>query len=314
MKAVFVSDVSPARGQVYGLRVASFAAAMARRGHDIVLLSPAEADQSATDPQLLTRQLQEHDWRRPLCCACRPEQDRLLNALRRSRLPSAVRRAATAVVFAAIGGVHGDWIAGARPYLDVLAECFRPKIVWGIFGNTSTLVLARSLAHRSGAHWFMDVKDNWDLYVPRGLRRLTAYRFRDAAGFTSNARLHGNLAARCHRQPHAIIYSSIATEMIAPKGRTPRRDVFVLTLIGGTYQTDKLGRFLAALNGWLATLSPAERAVVEFHYAGTATADVAMPSPRHHWNAVLASMALSHTPRSRSCASLPPPMDTFGFR
>ncbi len=121
----------------------------------------------------------------------------------------------------------------------------------------------------------MDVKDNWDLYVPRGLRRLTAYRFRDAAGSTSNARLHGNLAARCHHQPHAIIYSSIATEMIATNGGTPRRDVFVLTLIGGTYQTDKLGRFLAALNGWLATLSPAERAVVEFHYAGTATADVA---------------------------------------
>ncbi len=120
----------------------------------------------------------------------------------------------------------------------------------------------------------MDVKDNWDLYVPRGLRRLTAYRFRNSAGFTSNARLHANLAARWHRQPHAIIYSSIAPEMIAPKGSTPRRDIFVLTLIGGTYQADKLGRFIVALNGWLGTLAPAERAVVEFHYAGTAAGDV----------------------------------------
>jgi hypothetical protein len=177
-------------------------------------------------------------------------------------------------MFAATGGVHSDWIAGATSVTKVLAERFRPQVVWGIFGSTSNLVLAQQLARRSGAHWFMDLKDNWDLYVPPGLRRLTAYRFRNAAGFTSNARFHGDLAARWHRQPHAIIYSSIAREMIAPKGMMPRRDVFNLTLIGGTYQTDKLAGFLAALNGWLGTLAVAERAMVEFHYAGTAVGDV----------------------------------------
>ena len=275
LRAVLVSDVSPARGHVWGLRVSAFARAMARRGHQIVLLSPADAaSDRPVSPREATLSLAGHDWSTPLHLAVAPERHRLLEVAREPRLPAVLRRPLTACLLAVDGGVHGDWERGARPLTGVLADAFRPHIVWSVFGNTSTLVVGQRLARRARVPWMMDIKDNWELYTPPALRPILAYRFRDAAGFTTNAALHGCIAARWLGKPSLVLHSGVAEAMAAPPSATARRDVFLLTLVGSTYSDDNIRQFLAAFAAWLQRLAPPERTQVRLRYAGVSEAEV----------------------------------------
>ena len=140
---------------------------------------------------------------------------------RSSATPGALRRALTAYLILAEGGVQGDWVAGARNAYGTIIEDFRPEIVWANFGNLSNLVVGQQLATRARTPWAIDFKDNFASYVPAGLHSALALRFRNAAAFTANSVLHEQAAARWFRQSRDVIYSSVAPDMVASPDSRP---------------------------------------------------------------------------------------------
>ena len=65
------------------------------------------------------------------------------------------------------------------------------------------------LAKAFGCPWVLDIKDNWELYVPSGLRRLMAWRTRGWAAVTANAEFTARKANIWQRSDAAIIYSGV---------------------------------------------------------------------------------------------------------
>lgn len=270
MKAVFISDVSPTRGHIYGLRFSSLARAMAGRGHRVVVLSPVHADRdNPIGIAELPATLAGHDWSQPLMMTARPARAALVDLSRRQGVPSLLRRGLTGYLLAIEGGVHGDWERGARPLARALAEEFRPDIVWPVFGNASSMVIAQKLAARAVAVWLPDIKDNWEAYTPPAVRPLLRRRFADAAGFTTNAELHGDIAERWLGRKGHVVYSGVADAMAAPSGARARGDVCQFALVGSTYRPEVVARFLSVFRGWLTTLGDDERARIRLRYCGS---------------------------------------------
>lgn len=275
MRCLFISDVSSRAGGVYGLRAASFARAMARRGHQVLLLSPTlDPGEPTLSPATIRDRIAAHDWAEPLSLELAPRETAMLRLHRSSALPQSLRRLATAWLIAAEGGVHGDWVAAARAAHPAILDGFKPEIVWANFGNLSNLVVGQQLARAAGVPWTIDFKDNFASYVPGRLHGVLQRRFADAAAFTGNAELHADIAARWFAQPHEVIYSSIAPAMIAAPDSRPRSDKFLVTLIGSTYTDEFLERFLSGFAAWVKAGGTERRDATLFHYAGAADNNV----------------------------------------
>lgn len=275
MRCVFVSDMSPALGHVYGLRVISLARAMAAQGHQILVIAPVvDPASSGESVQSIATKIAAHDWSTPLLLELAPRDYPLLRLQRSQTAPALLRRLATAWMIAAEGGVHGDWAAAVRAAHPAILKAFTPDIVWANFGNLSNLVAGQQLARAAGVPWTIDFKDNFANYVPRGLHGVLQRRFANAAAFTSNAELHAGFAARWFAQPHEVIYSSVAPEMVAAPDSRPRSDRFLVTLIGSTYTDDFLTRFMRGFASWVAAGGAERRDATLFHYAGAADSNV----------------------------------------
>jgi glycosyltransferase involved in cell wall biosynthesis len=167
------------------------------------------------------------------------------------------------------GGTNDDWVQGARPYWPVIERAFRPDLVWGIFGDPSSLRAAQLLARHVGVPWVADFKDHFEFFVHPLARRIVASRYADAAGFSSNSRFYASVAARFFHMPHVVVYSGVAPAMIAASSGTVDAKVFRIMLVGALYDGDRLRQFFAALAAWLQTVDPADRDSIELTYAGS---------------------------------------------
>lgn len=273
MRLVFVNHAHPETPHVSGMRLGHFADAMARRGHAVILLTASLPERSVVNAEVHAElgKLAERDWGAPLVVPVRPQTYRPVEVVRQRALPSVLRRALTAWLFVRHGGVFADWTLAALPIAQRIAEEFKPDLVWATFGNTSNLWLAQSIAKRAGCPWVMDVKDNWEAFVPVGLRQVMARRFSDAAGMTSNARHHQLVASRWLKVlNYAVIYSGVGETFFAAESHEPdeaaQRDI---VLVGSTYDEDRLSECLGALSAWLAALPPRELERIRFVYAGS---------------------------------------------
>ena len=271
MKLVFVNDIHPDTSHVSAMRMYYFAKMMATRGHQVVLLtgeSPAQPGHGVCASEIATA-VAAHDWASPLVLPVR-ERGASIRSGGTDGLPRLVRKAKTAWRLLGGDGVHGPWVANARPILDKVADAFDPDLAWATFGNTSNLLLGQWLARRAGCPWVADIKDNWGEFIPRGLRHAVAWRFRDAAGMTSNAWLHLRAAeAWGGSRPSKVVYSGVAEAFYraAPEGQGDRfHDVL---LVGSTYSRANLRVFLSALKQWAESLSASDRARLRFVYAGS---------------------------------------------
>lgn len=272
MRLVFVNHAHPNLSHVSGMRLGYFAVEMARRGHQVVLLTCALPASTAVDPTgpSLTEQLNAHDWTRPMVVAIPPVRRRALDLIRHNRVPAIVRRVMTAWQLVIHGGMFADWHKAAEGAIAQLSDEFRPDAVWGTFGNTTNLTIAQQLARHAGCPWVMDIKDNWTAFVPRLIRRPMAWRFRDAAGWTSNCRHHQEVAIRWFRQrPTEVIYSGVAEEFFGCADPSPDSERRQLLLLGSVYDDARLAAYLAAVREWMESLPPEERESALFIYAGT---------------------------------------------
>lgn len=277
MRLIFVNQAHPDIAHVSGMRLGNFATAMAKRDHQVVLLTSALSRRASRNWSNLDIQdaLSRHNWSKPLILDVSPQTLWYLEAVRRGALPSAVRRMLTAWSFIWNGGTFADWSMQAQIAGFYLIRYFKPDAVWATFGNTSNLRLAQSIAGRAHCPWVIDIKDNWSSFVPAGLRRFMAWRFRDAAGITSNALHHLSIAERwLHNAPKCVIYSGVADSFYEPQSYSIFPRQWEVLLVGSIYSQDRLLQFMQGLQSWLRELSPDERTSIRFVYAGSDTARV----------------------------------------
>jgi len=247
---------------VCGLRFGRFAEAMARRGHQIVLLTETFPSETApVAPSELSEALDQHDWNDPYILACRPAGHRSAERARQGDGASAWRKLMIARYFLTDGGMFADWQAGAAPYVDALARNFAPDLVWATFGNTDSWSIARRLSQRAGCPWIADFKDNWDAFIPAGLRGHLARRFGDAAHMTVLSESHCDQADRWFDSIKTVLYSGVDALRSASGGDGR----FRICMAGSAYDQHQLGGLVSGIAAWLGESTGID---AEFVYAG----------------------------------------------
>lgn len=267
MRAIFVNHCHPDCPHVCGTRAREFANALARQGHQIVLLTETlHRDDPAPDPNSLAAALAAHDWRQPFRLACRPRPSPMLEALRTGRLPGPLRKLIVLYQYLMHGGMFTDWRAGSRQYWAVLAEAFRPQVVWGIFGNTDAWAIAQEIAHQSNCPWVRDIKDQWTRFIPAVLRPVLARRFADAAGTTALSQANATNAAPWFPGRATVVYSGIDADLLASDLPQTTVGPWTITLVGATYSPTSLAVLVAGIARFL---DGAARGAVRLVYVGT---------------------------------------------
>ena len=271
MKLVCVNVLHPDVAHVAGMRVPYLARELARRGHQVLLITPTltARERASVEAQDLAGAIARHDWTTPLHLTVPPRPDAMLTAVREGTLPAVARRIVTLWYQVRHLGVFEDWSSACEPYARALAAGWKPDLVWGTFGNTGCIKVAQRTARTCGVPWVIDFKDSWSYFLHPSLRSYMAWRFGDAAAATANADFSRAVAGRWFGGLEtSLIYSGVADEFFAgPAGGEPSQ-ASELVLVGGAYSESRLREFLTGLQGWLEESPPAVRQSVRLIYLG----------------------------------------------
>lgn len=273
MRAVFVNQCHPDTPHVCAVRLREFAAAMARRGHRVVLLTEtlgAGGNRKGASPDRLETRLDGHDWDEPLHVGCARAPSPLLERLHDGKLWSGFRKAVVATSFVFHGGVFAHWTEGSRHTIATLASAFRPDIVWGAFGCTDVWNVARLAAAEADCPWIADIKDNWEIFIPLGLRTILARRYAGAAGFTALSAGHASIAAKRFRTTARVIHSGFprngVVDGVGDGGSDGGSGRFRIVASGSIYDGDTFAAVVRGIREWLSERRTDQP--VEFCYAG----------------------------------------------
>jgi len=114
-------------------------------------------------------------------------------------------------------------------------------------------VLGRKLAKMTGCPWIADIKDNWQEFVPKGLRKIVAGQISDST--------HTTLLSEAHRETYpdngtskfTTIYNGISDDLMKfHKAKGQSSEVLNEILISGSlYDFDALSDLLRMIVNWL---------------------------------------------------------------
>lgn len=227
---LFINATHPADSHVSALRVASFARAVARLGHEVYLLTrqsnaiegaqSANARDQVSQPATL-RVMENSDSGGRVLHIVAPGQPG-----RQSRGPMVLRRALTFANWLRGSSSDPDWVRSARSVLDQALADVDIDLVWATFTPIECWTIAQGFARQREVAFVADIKDDWQFYVPSGLRRLVAQQVGAASAFTANSLCHwdGFPKNNCRR---SVIYSGYWRDQI--KARSSPRSNNVLT-------------------------------------------------------------------------------------
>lgn len=279
MNLVFVNHMHPSTPHVSGMRSWYFAQELAKRGHRVVQVCEwREGAEPAPETHQLALLLQAHDWAEPLLLPIRPQSHRLLNRIRSARTPFMLRKGLVLWSYLRSSGMFTDFSSAVTPYLGALAQEFKPQVTWGLFGNTDCWLIAQRLSRMADCPWIADMKDSWEVFMRRPLRKVIARRFKDMAGCTANAEFNARVLEAWFPPKPAVVYSGVASCFHASAPGEQDAGVFRLTLTGSVHDVDGLQRFVGALMEWLRDLARSMdngTTGVEIVYAGADSAKIA---------------------------------------
>jgi len=268
VRALFVGQCHPATPHVCGVRLREFATALARRGHQVVTLTePLDPTGPGDGADGIAARLAAHDWSTPFTVAAGRAPAPLLGRLHEGRLPAGLRQGVVATAFVFRGGVFADWRAGCREAGAALARTFRPEIAWGTFGVSDAWNVARDAAREAGCPWVADLKDNWDNFIPKGLRGWLARRYADAAHLTVLSEAHREIATRRFPVPATVVNSGFARPAAdSPPPSDEDDGAFRILAAGSIYDGRAMAAIVAGIAAWLEGRQAA--APVEIDYCG----------------------------------------------
>jgi hypothetical protein len=210
MRLVFINYIHPLYRHISAVRVSRFAEELAKRGHHVILLTKTLRDgDPGTKISEVSEMIKIHDWSSPLHIECAPAKMPGLQRLREQKSSSRHKKLRVCYEYAFHGGMFYDWAMGVTPYGEIIAKTFRPAATWGTFGNPDTLWVCRNISKQASAAWCIDVKDNWERFVPPPFRRRLSRRLAAADALTANSVFHGKIAERWIGRPFTTVYSGI---------------------------------------------------------------------------------------------------------
>jgi hypothetical protein len=167
------------------------------------------------------------------------------------------------------GGVKGRWVRNAVHDVKQHLMDFRPDIVWCTFGMMEAVFAARRIARDAPCPWILDIKDNWELFVPSGMRRLMVWRTRGWAAVTTNAGFTAARTIRWQRTGSEVIYSGVEDAFFRVEASAFEGPSAIdIVLAGSLYFATHLGAVLNGIAQWFNSLPMNERCQVTIRYAG----------------------------------------------
>jgi len=263
MNILMINPVHPATPHISAVRAWRFASELAVLGHKVILLTAAQQGQHPASSELIA----DHDWKQVFIVACATSNKEAEEA---GALPKYLRMLLTAWKMLKYGGRNRIWADNAMRAAHNLNKNFSPDVIWCTFGMLEAVFAAKNIAASTGCPWVLDIKDNWELYIPRGLRRLIAWRTRGWAAVTANARFTAGKARLWQKTEARVIYSGVDEVFFQRKptsdlGPTP----FYVNLVGGIYFADRLEDFLQGIEAWSKSLSHEQRTQIKIRYLGS---------------------------------------------
>jgi glycosyltransferase involved in cell wall biosynthesis len=189
-----------------------------------------------------------------------------------SRNPALLRKLQTALKMVRHGGYGSRWADATVAAALALGDRFRPDAIWTTYGKMEAAFVAKRLSRLLGAPWVLDIKDDWEGFVPPLLRAAMARRIRGWQAITVNGAFTQAQARRWHGAPARIVYSGVDDAFFsgaaAESGHPTQGNAFVINLIGSLYDADKLQGLLQGIAIWAQQLPADERQCVELRYLG----------------------------------------------
>lgn len=246
LRTVFVTHTHPSDQHVSGLRMAQFAKCLSEKGNKVAIITPPPRDKGRASA--LNTSLSDHDWTLPFVYICEPQPNPMLNAARSGALPWGVRQVVLASYFAFHGSVFVDWSNGAISQSRNWLSEFDLNVVYSTFGNTGNWRVAQSIADQFGVPWVADLKDNFEVFIPRPFRRWTASRFGDMAHMTAFSYAHKDQADKFFSVDKTVIYSG--HDGSADAGQSMVAEPYELLVIGSLYADDALAQLIDGVRTW----------------------------------------------------------------
>ena len=254
MNVLLIHPVPPGTPHISAVRMWRFGCELARSGHHVVLLT-----------RTVERRMERRLCRRPASMTGRSRWSfarRILRQGRRGRAWFANLRTAQRMI--ANGGAMGGWVeAGQREAVALQSPGFSPDVLLATFGSMESLVLARRLWQQMDVPWVADLKDNWRLYAPFGLRHLMARRTKGWSAVTVNGGVTAACARRFQRTEPTLVYSGVDDCYLepqpAPPGHAPGQ--FTINLVGGLYFEEPLRELMSGIERWASSRSSTDPAV-----------------------------------------------------
>ena len=274
MNILMINPVHPRTPHISAVRAWRFAQELASLEHRVVLLTAPLAG----EPPVEIEDINRHVWNTAFVLPC---ASGTTDASKRGGA-RVFGKLATAVRMLWEGGALGGWVRRSVLVAGLLGEMFEPDVVWCTFGKMEAVFAARRIATLAGRPWVLDVKDNWELYVPRGLRRLMVWRTRGWAAVTANAQFTAVKARQWQRTEPTVVYSGVDDAFYerAIAALSPTT-LFRINLIGSLYHRGHLCVFLKGLRRWSAGMCKTDSATIELCYMGADNAMLDEELERH---------------------------------
>lgn len=177
-----------------------------------------------------------------------------------------LRKARTARQFAIGLGPEERWARSLEKSLRCMEPAFHADVVMGVFGNIGAAHAARLIARHFECPWVLDVKDGFDLYIPYGLRTLSAWRLRSVAAVTCNSEFQRGLVGQWLGKDAEVVYSGVDNAFFAENRPVAAT---AINIIGGIYFPGHLATLLRGIAGWARSLSPDARSRYRIRYLGS---------------------------------------------
>ncbi|MHB8872442.1 MAG: glycosyltransferase [Myxococcaceae bacterium] len=260
MNILLINPVHPSTAHVSAVRADRFGNELAKLGHRVVLLCAAR-----DDDELRPRgELRTHDWTHPYVLSTESASHPAAETGRSAVL----RKIETMSRMVMDGGYQSPWVRSAVSDMLSRVADFRPNVIWVTFGKMEAVVVARRLARRLEVPWVLDLKDNWEIYVPRGLRRVMAFRTRGWVALTANSEFTRDRARIWQRDEATVIYSGV-DQVFFERDQPRLDDRFTINLVGGLYFVERVLGLLDGIGQWVDRLTAADRARVQVCYLGS---------------------------------------------
>jgi hypothetical protein len=272
MRLVFINHCHPETPHVCATRAREFAYALSNLGHSVILLTENLKGQAA-DISPNTK-IQTHDFSEPLFLSTTPRGHPLIRALRANKLPWGIRQAIIIYYYVIHKGVFTDWRSGTQPYLPIIAEKFKPDLIWASFGNTDCWNIAQDLADISSCPWVPDVKDLWSSFIPNLLQNIVSRHFNNYAAITAlSTHYHSTDILKHFKTESEIIYSGFSDKYLIADS-LPQTKIITISLTGGIYNEPALVKMVEGLQLWVSKFNEKKQSEIMIVYAGNDTAKV----------------------------------------